>query len=103
MKKSRLKILILSLLFLLTTVLALVGGKEAGESGSRGSAFKAASLPVLCFSWQDRLINPLYGYTELSMDQTGAERPIKQNDHAMDALRYFVHTVVRMRQMLASA
>lgn len=75
MKKNRLKILILSLLFLLTTVLALVGGKEAGESGSRGSAFKAASLPVLCFSWQDRLINPLYGYTELSMDQTGAERP----------------------------
>ncbi len=44
-----------------------------------------------------------YAWDEKAAAQTGAERPIKQNDHAMDALRYFVHTVVRMRQMLASA
>lgn len=75
MKGNRLKILILSVLFLATTVIALVGGKEAGESSSRGSAFQAASLPVLCFSWQDQLINPLYGYTDMQTDQAGAEQP----------------------------
>lgn len=42
-----------------------------------------------------------YAWDEKAAIQTGAERPIKQNDHAMDALRYFVHTVIKMRQMLA--
>ncbi len=42
-----------------------------------------------------------YAWDEKAALQIGAERPIKQNDHSMDALRYFVHTVVRMRQMLA--
>lgn len=42
-----------------------------------------------------------YAWDEKAAIQTGEERPIKQNDHAMDALRYFVHTIVKMRQMLA--
>ncbi len=75
MKYNRLKILILPLLFLLTAVLALVGGKEAGETSSRGEPFQAASLPVVCFSWQGSLINPVYGFTEMKMDQAGAEAP----------------------------
>ena len=43
----------------------------------------------------------IYAWDEKAAMQTGAERPIKQNDHAMDALRYFVYTVIKMRQMLA--
>lgn len=31
--------------------------------------------------------------------ETGKESPIKQNDHAMDALRYFVNTVVKMKRV----
>lgn len=42
-----------------------------------------------------------YAWDEKAAMQTGAERPIKQYDHAMDALRYFVYTVIKMRQMLA--
>lgn len=42
-----------------------------------------------------------YAWDEKAATQTGEERPIKQNDHAMDALRYFVHTIIKMRQMLA--
>lgn len=30
----------------------------------------------------------------------GIEKPIKQNDHACDAIRYFVRTIIKMRSML---
>ena len=41
-----------------------------------------------------------YAWDEKAAQQLGIDKPIKQNDHAVDALRYFVHTIVRMRQML---
>ena len=37
---------------------------ERTQAEEGGSAMTAASLPVLCTSFGDRLINPLYGYTE---------------------------------------
>ena len=40
----------------------MVGGKEAGELENRGGTVVAASLPVMCFSYQNQLINPVYGY-----------------------------------------
>lgn len=42
-----------------------------------------------------------YAWDEKAAQQLGIDKPIKQNDHAVDALRYFVHTIVRMRQMLS--
>ena len=41
-----------------------------------------------------------YAWDEKAAQQLGIDKPIKQNDHAVDALRYYVHTIVRMRQML---
>ncbi len=41
-----------------------------------------------------------YAWDEKAAQQLGIDKPIKQNDHAVDALRYFVNTIVRMRQML---
>ena len=52
----------------------MLGGKEAGADQSRGSAFRQPTLPVLCFSWQDRLINPVYGSFEIR--DKGAEKPL---------------------------
>ena len=45
-----------------------------------------------------------YAWNKKAAEQTGNDVPIKQNDHAMDALRYFVHTVLspRMRSVLSS-
>lgn len=42
----------------------------------------------------------MYVWDEKAAEQTGVERPVKQNDHAMDALRYYVRTVVKMRRVL---
>lgn len=39
-----------------------------------------------------------YVWDEKAAQQTGVEKPIKQQDHAMDALRYFVKTVLRKRR-----
>lgn len=41
-----------------------------------------------------------YAWDEKAAQQLGIDKPIKQNDHAVDALRYYVHTVVNMRRML---
>ncbi len=59
MKPGKRKILILSLLFATCCVIGMLSGKEAGVTESRGSTVQAASLPVMCFSYGDRLINPL--------------------------------------------
>jgi len=42
-----------------------------------------------------------YAWNEKAAMQTGEDSVIKQNDHAMDALRYYIKTVVNMRRMLA--
>ena len=41
-----------------------IAPEEKTQAEDGGSAMTAASLPVLCASFGDRLINPLYGYTE---------------------------------------
>ena len=48
--------LILSVLFFLTMLIAVVSGKEAGAQANEGSSFEAASLPVMCFGFGDRLM-----------------------------------------------
>ena len=63
--------LILFVLFFLTMLIAVVSGKEAGAQANEGSSFEAASLPVMCFGFGDRLINPLYGYTNPQIDGAG--------------------------------
>ena len=63
MKKIHWKGLILSLLFVLTCVFGMLSGKEAGQAEKQGGTVSAASLPVLCFSYGDLLIDPVYGYT----------------------------------------
>ena len=62
MKKVHWKALILSLLFVVTCLIGMLGGKEAGQTESRGGTVSAASLPVMCFSYEDSRINPVYGY-----------------------------------------
>lgn len=40
-----------------------------------------------------------YSWDEKSAE-SGTEKPIKQNDHACDAIRYFVRTIIKKRTML---
>ncbi len=42
-----------------------------------------------------------YVWNEKAAQEQGIDKPVKQNDHAVDALRYFVNTIIKMRQMLA--
>ncbi|MBR6704268.1 MAG: hypothetical protein IKI82_02455 [Lachnospiraceae bacterium] len=71
MKKIRWKALILSLIFVLTCAAGMLGGAEAGQTEKTGGLVSAASLPVMCFSCGDVLIDPLYGYT--SGESVGAD------------------------------
>ena len=54
--------MILSLLFVAACLVGMLGGKEAGQTESRGGTVSAASLPVMCFSYGESRINPVYGY-----------------------------------------
>lgn len=40
-----------------------------------------------------------YSWDEKAAEM-GVEKPIKQNDHACDAIRYFVRTIIKMRSVL---
>ena len=91
MKGIKGRIIILSALFILIIVLAMAGGREAGAVQNRGSAYQAASLPVMCFSWEGKRINPLYGAVDVQ--EKGAEKPsvypflsddLKMEVHLMD-------------------
>ena len=65
MSTGRKKFIILSAVFLLAFVIGMMRApEERTQAEDEGSAMTAASLPVLCASFGDRLINPLYGYTE---------------------------------------
>ncbi|MBO4872910.1 MAG: hypothetical protein J5496_05805 [Lachnospiraceae bacterium] len=55
--------MILSSLFVLTCLIGMLGGKEAGHAESQGGTVSAASLPVMCFIYGEKRINPVYGYT----------------------------------------
>lgn len=48
-----------------------------------------------------RLIDELgvYLWDEKAAER-GVEQPLKENDHACDALRYFVNTIINMRHMI---
>lgn len=48
----------------------------------------------------DNLISELEGYTwdEKALER-GEEKPVKVNDHACDALRYFIKTIIRERRL----
>lgn len=49
----------------------------------------------------DKLIEELGLYLwDQKLSATGDEKPLKENDHACDALRYFVNTVINIRHML---
>ncbi len=54
--------MILSLLFAVTCLFGIALGEEAGQTESTGGVVQAASLPVMCFSYEDLTINPTYGY-----------------------------------------
>lgn len=60
-------------MFVLTILISMWGGKEAGAAQTRGSAYQAASLPVMCFEWEGERINPLYAQRE--MVERGALSP----------------------------
>ena len=63
MSTGRKKLIILSAVFLLAFAIGMMGApEEQMQAEEEGSAMTAASLPVLCASFGDRLINPLYGY-----------------------------------------
>ena len=65
MSTGRKKLIILSAVFLLAFAIGMMRAPaERTQAEEGGSAMTAASLPVLCTSFGDRLINPLYGYTE---------------------------------------
>ena len=65
MSTGRKKLIILSAVFLLAFAIGMMRApEERTQADEEGSAMTAASLPVLCTSFGDRLINPLYGYTE---------------------------------------
>lgn len=42
----------------------------------------------------------IYAWDEKAAQRTGIDKPIKQNDHAVDAMRYYVNTEVRMNEMI---
>ncbi len=64
------KAIILPVIFVLALVIGMMKAPEKTPAAEEGSTMNAASLPVLCASFGDRLINPLYGYTE-EMDAAG--------------------------------
>ena len=65
MSTGRKKLIILSAVFILAFAIGMMRApEERTQAEDEGSAMTAASLPVLCASFGDRLINPLYGYTE---------------------------------------
>ncbi|MBQ6292307.1 MAG: hypothetical protein IJK77_00310 [Lachnospiraceae bacterium] len=65
MSTGRKKLIILAAVFVLAFAIGMIGApEEKTQAEDGGSAMTAASLPVLCASFGDRLINPLYGYTE---------------------------------------
>ena len=90
MKAGKRKALILSLLFLAALVIGMLGSPEKDTEVNGGTAFKAASLPVMCFSYGDQLINPLYGRT----DEAGAETDnLSVYPFTEDSLSLTVHLV----------
>ncbi len=58
------KAIILPLVFVLAIIIGMMGSPEKVPAEEEGSTMNAASLPVLCASFEDGLINPLYGYTQ---------------------------------------
>ena len=40
-----------------------------------------------------------YCWDDKAIQQNGKERPLKVRDHAPDALRYFVNTVIKSRRL----
>lgn len=68
MTAKKRKIIILSLVFALSCIFGMIGGREAGQTDQRGGALSTASLPILCFGLEDIRINPLYG----SINEEGA-------------------------------
>ena len=65
MSTGRKKLIILSAVFILAFAIGMMRApEERTQAEDGGSAMTAASLPVLCTSFGDRLINPLYAYTE---------------------------------------
>ena len=65
MSTGRKKTIILAAVFLLAFAIGLMRApEEKTQAEEGGSTVSAASLPVLCASFGDRLINPLCGYTE---------------------------------------
>lgn len=65
MSTGRRKAIILSAVFILAFAIGMMRApEERTRAEEEGSAMNAASLPVLCASFGDMLINPLYGYAE---------------------------------------
>ena len=68
MSTGRKKLVILSAVFLLAFAIGMMRAPaERTQAEEGGSAMTAASLPVLCTSFGDRLINPLYGYIRFGL------------------------------------
>ena len=70
MSTAKKKAIILPLVFIAALVIGMMRAPEKAPAEEEGSTMNAASLPVLCASLGDRLIDPLYGYTE-EMDAAG--------------------------------
>lgn len=72
---------------------------EVYEGISRVAVMFAMGLLLIC---QDctHTLKELFSYSwDSKAAENGMEKPIKQMDHAMDALRYFVMTIVRERRV----
>ncbi len=70
MSTAKKKAIILPLVFIAALVIGMMRAPEKAPAEEEGSTMNAASLPVLCASLGNRLIDPLYGYTE-EMDAAG--------------------------------
>ena len=73
MNAAKIKALILLGIFILTTALALSGKGQAQLWEGPAERAEAVALPIVCFSWEESRINPLYAQTQ-SWD-AGAEVP----------------------------
>ena len=82
MVSGRQKALILALVFIAALVIGMMGSPEGRAADRQGSAMSAASLPVMCFSYGERMINPICGSLNPNSDTVAGDSvyPFTESD-----------------------
>lgn len=75
--------------------------KKAKNDVNNGIRFVSSMLNQNCFAFYSKCKNTIREFSvyawDLKASENGKDTPIKENDHCMDAMRYFVFTILTLK------